>query len=139
MTHRISIPDANIELIRASFGEFNAGDLDACVARLAPDFVINVAELAEPMHGRDVWRQGAEMMRRAFPDLEADIRDIFAAADRVAVRLTFRGTHAGEFLGIPATGRRIQYVSHEFYRVVEGFIAEEWICSDTATLMRQVS
>ena len=139
MTQRTTVPDASIELIRASFGEFNGGNLDACVARLAPDFVINLAELPEPMHGREAWRQAAEMMRRAFPDLEADIRDIFAAADRVAVRLTFRGTHAGEFLGIPATGRRIQYVSHEFYRVVEGFIAEEWICSDTATLMRQVS
>ena len=139
MTQRTTVPNANIELIRASFGEFNGGNLDACVARLAPDFVINLAELPEPMHGREAWRQATEMMRRAFPDLEADIRDISAAADRVAVRLTFHGTHAGVFLGIPATGRSIQYVSHEFYRVVDGPIAEEWICSDTATLMRQLS
>jgi hypothetical protein len=59
--------------------------------------------------------------------------------DRVAVRLTFRGTHAGEFLGFPATGRAIAYVSHEFYRIADGLIAEEWICSDTATLHRQLS
>lgn len=132
-------PDANIALIRAAQDEFNTGDLDACVARLAPDFVINLAELPEPMRGRDAWRQNAEVMRRAFPDVHVHIEDIFAAEDRVAVRLTISGTHSGEFLGIPATGRSIHYNSHEFYRVADGAIAEEWVCSDMATLMRQIS
>lgn len=88
--------------------------------------------------GREAWRQGFEMMRRAFPDLEANIEDIVAAQDMVAVRLRFRGTHSGEFLGFPGTGRTIEYVSHEFYRIADGLIAEEWICSDTATLFRQL-
>ena len=78
------------------------------------------------------------MMRRAFPDLRAEIEDIVAADDRVALRLRFRGTHSGEFLGIPATGRPVEYVSHEFYRITGGLIAEEWICSDMATLFRQL-
>jgi hypothetical protein len=38
-----------------------------------------------------------------------------------------------------ATGRAIEYVSHEFYRIADGLIAEEWICSDMATLLRQLS
>ena len=59
--------------------------------------------------------------------------------NKVAVRLRFRGTHAGEFLGIGPTGRAVEYVSHEFYRIADGLIAEEWICSDTATLFRQLS
>lgn len=139
MTPQTTSADANIELIRAGFHDFNGGDLDACVARAAPDLVMNLAELPEPMHGHESWRRGAELMKRAFPDLRAHIEDIFASQDRVAVRLTFRGTHAGEFLGIPATGRSIEYVSHEFYRVADGLIAEEWICSDMATLMRQIS
>jgi len=79
------------------------------------------------------------MMRYAFPDLQAYIEDIFGAQDKVAVRLRFRGTHSGEFLGIPATDRIIGYVSHEFYRIADGLVAEEWICSDTATLLRQLS
>jgi steroid delta-isomerase-like uncharacterized protein len=139
MTPDITSPAANVERIRAALEDFNAGDLDACVSHLDPDFVINLAELPDPMHGRDTWRSGAEVMKRAFPDIEAHVEDIFAAEDRVAVRLTFRGTHSGEFLGIPATGRSVQYVSHEFYRVADGLIAEEWICSDMATLMRQIS
>lgn len=133
------LPDANIALVRAGFEDFNAGDLDACVARLTPDFVINLAELPDPLHGPSAWRQGAELMRHAFPDLEAQVQDIFAAEDRVAVRLIFRGTHTGEFLGVPASGRGIRYVSHELYRVAGGRLAEEWICSDMATLMRQIT
>ena len=78
-------------------------------------------------------------MKLAFPDLKAQIEDIVAAGDRVAVRVTFRGTHEGEFQGIPATRRPVRYVSHEFYRVEDGLIAEEWICSDMASLFRQLS
>ena len=127
------------ELIRAAFEAFNAGDVAACMALTSPGLIINLAELPEPRHGLEVWREGFEMMRRAFPDLQAHIEDIVADGDKVALRLRFRGTHSGEFLGIPATGRAIEYVSHEFYRIAEGLIAEEWICSDLATLFRQIS
>ena len=139
MTSRSTSPAANAELVRAGFRAFNAGDADGCIALAAPDLIMNLAELPEPRHGREAWRQGFEMMRHAFPDLHAHIEDIVAADDKVAVRLRFRGTHSAEFLGIPATGRTIEYISHEFYRVADGLIAEEWICSDTATLLCQLS
>jgi steroid delta-isomerase-like uncharacterized protein len=139
MTSQITSPAANIELVRAGFRAFNTVDANQCMALAAQDIIINLAELPEPQHGQEVWRQGFEMMRRAFPDLQAHIEDIFAAQDKVAVRLRFRGTHCGEFLGIPATGRTVEYVSHEFYRIADGLIAEEWICSDTATLFGQLS
>lgn len=73
------------------------------------------------------------------PDLEIRVEDLVAAGDKVALRLRLRGTHQGDFQGIPATGRTISYVSHEFYRVRDGLIAEEWICSDMASLFRQLS
>lgn len=139
MTSQITSPAANAELVRTGFRAFNAGDADECLALAAPDLIMNLAELPEPQHGRETWRQGFEMIKHAFPDLQAYIEDIVAAGDKVAVRLRFRGTHSGEFLGIPATGRTIEYVSHEFYRIADGLIAEEWICSDTATLLRQLS
>jgi steroid delta-isomerase-like uncharacterized protein len=132
-------PRTNVELVRAGIDAFNAGDLDACVQGIAPDLVINLAELPEPLRGRDTWRQGAELMRRAFPDLTLQVEDVVAAGDRVALRLVISGTHLGEFQGMPATGRPVRYVSHEFYRLADGLIAEEWICSDTATLVRQLS
>jgi steroid delta-isomerase-like uncharacterized protein len=138
MDSEATSPAANIELVRAGFQAFNGGDADECLALASAELIINLAEVPEPL-GRDVWRQGFEMLKNAFPDLQAHIEDIFAAQDKVAVRLRFRGTHSGEFLGIPATGRSIEYVSHEFYRIADGLIAEEWICSDMATLLRQLS
>ena len=127
----------NIALVRSSMDALNAGDFDTCVTRLSPDFVMNLAG-EPPMRGRDVWRQGAELIRGAFPDLHGHIDEIVAAGDRVALRLTFHGTHQGEFLGRPATGRTVEYVSHEFYRIADGVFAEEWICSDMATLYAQL-
>ena len=139
MTSQITSPASNAELVRAGFQAFNRGNADECLTRIAPDLITNLAELPEPQRGREVWRQGFEMMKHAFPDLQAYIEDIVAAQDKVAVRVRFRGTHSGEFLGIPATGRAIEYVSHEFYRIADGLIAEEWICSDLATLFGQIS
>ena len=138
MTTQPGSAEANIELVRSSLDAFNAGDADTCVTRLGPDFVMNLAGLP-PMRGAEVWRQGFEIIRRGFPDLRAHIDDIVAAGDEVAVRLTFRGTHQGEYLGMPATGRSIEYVSHEFYRIADGLIAEEWICSDMATMNGQLT
>jgi steroid delta-isomerase-like uncharacterized protein len=139
MTSQSTSPAMNADLVRAGFQALNSGDAGQCLALAAPDLITNLAELPEPRHGRDVWRQGFEMMKHAFPDLQAHIEDIVAAEDKVAVRLRFRGTHHGEFLGISATGRTIEHVSHEFYRIADGLIAEEWICSDTGTLLRQLS
>jgi steroid delta-isomerase-like uncharacterized protein len=117
----------------------NTGDTAKLLTVAAPDIVIHFAEMPESLHGRETWQQGFELMKSAFPDLEAHIDDLVAANDKVALRLTLSGTHQGEFQGIPATGRTIRYVSHEFYRVQDGLIAEEWICSDMASLFSQLS
>jgi hypothetical protein len=69
-------PETGVELLRATFQAFNPGDLGACVAGLAPTFVINLAELPGPWHGPETWRQGVEMRRQACPGLRADIEGI---------------------------------------------------------------
>ena len=138
MTAQQGTTAANIALIRDTLDAFNRGDVDTCIARMGPHFVMNLAGLP-PMHGAEIWRQGFDVIKRGFPDLRAQIDDIVADGDQVAARLTFRGTHQGEYLGIPATGRIVEYVSHEFYRIVDGLVAEEWICSDTATMQGQIT
>jgi steroid delta-isomerase-like uncharacterized protein len=130
---------ATATLVRESVAAFNAGDTRKLLTIVAPDIVIHYAEMPEPLRGRETWQHGFELIKRAFPDLEIHIDDLVAADDKVALRLTLTGTHQGEFQGIPATGRAISYVSHEFYRVADGLFAEEWICSDTASLFSQLS
>ena len=131
--------EANATLVRESVEAFNAGDANKLLTIVAPDIVIHYAEMPEPLHGRETWQHGFELIKRAFPDLEIHVDDLVAADDKVAVRLTLSGTHQGEFQGIPATGRTISFVSHEFYRVENGLFGEEWICSDMAALFAQLS
>jgi steroid delta-isomerase-like uncharacterized protein len=139
MTSQSGAAEENAALVLESIEALNAGDTERLLAVVASDIVIHYAEMPEPLHGRETWQQGFELMRRAFPDLEAHVDDLVAAENKVAIRVSFRGTHQGEFQGIPATGRTIHYVSHEFYRVEDGLFAEEWICSDMASLFRQLS
>jgi steroid delta-isomerase-like uncharacterized protein len=139
MTTETGSAETNTVLARESVEAFNAGDTNKLLTIIAPDIVIHYAEMPEPLHGRETWQQGFELVKRAFPDLAIQVDDLVAADDKVAVRLTLRGTHEAEFQGIPATGRRISYVSHEFYRVADGLFAEEWICSDMASLFSQLS
>lgn len=105
---------------------------------MPPDFLINIAGVPYQKQGTDTWRKHAAILFSAFPDLQVKIEDIFAGDDKVAVRLRISGTHEGEFLGVQPTGKRVEYKSTEIYRIADGKIAEEWICSDTLTLMAQI-
>jgi steroid delta-isomerase-like uncharacterized protein len=139
MTSEAGPTGANTTVVRESVEAFNTGDVAKLLAVAAPDIVIHYAEMPEPLRGRETWQQGYELVKRAFPDLKIHVDDLVAAGDKVALRLTLSGTHQGEFQGIPATGRTISYVSHEFYRLADGVVAEEWICSDMASLFSQLS
>ena len=59
--------EKNMALLRAAYQSLESGDLDACVELLTEDFIANVPGL--PDHGREIWRQGAQAMLEAFPDL----------------------------------------------------------------------
>jgi steroid delta-isomerase-like uncharacterized protein len=130
--------DANIQTVRDGIAALSRGDVEACVAMLDPDFVINIAGMPYPKKGPDAWRANARTMLSAFPDVRIHAEEFVAANDMVAVRARVTGTHTGEFLGTAPSGRRIDYLSHEFYRIKDGKIAEEWICSDTLTLLAQI-
>lgn len=128
----------NARLMREAFASLQRHDLDACTALMTPDFVINIAGMPAARRGIPAWRRHARTMLTAFPDVRLSLHDVVAAGDRVAVRMTLSGTHQGEFMGIRATGRRVEYESSEIYRIEGGLIAEEWICSDMMTLLSQL-
>ncbi|MGO4837541.1 ester cyclase, partial [Rhizobiaceae sp. 2RAB30] len=131
-------PENNISLMRTAFAALNRGDLDACVGLLTPDFIINLAGMPYPKRGHSAWRANAEMLHSAFSDARIHIEDMFATGDKVAVRARFTGRHTGEFLGMQPTGKPVEYLSNELYRIKDGKIAEEWICVDSLTMMMQI-
>ena len=138
MTTQPSTPQSNIELVRTAFSALGRSDVDGVVKLMPPDFLINIAGMPYQKRGTDAWRKHAEILFAAFPDIQVRIEDMFAGEDKVAVRVRFTGTHAGEFLGVQPTGKKIAYESNELYRIADGKIAEEWICSDMLTLMAQI-
>ena len=66
------------------------------------------------------------------------IEDLIAEGDKVAVRQTWRGTHTGNFQGIPPTGKPVTFTSLEVYRVTGGKLAEEWVELDMLGLLQQL-
>lgn len=131
-------PSTNIAVLKQAFSHLNAGNINGCLGLMRPDFIINIAEMPYQKRGHAAWRKHAETLFASFPDAKVHVEDVVAAEDKVAVRVRIKGTHRGEFLGNPPTGKTIEYISHEIYRFEDGKLAEEWICSDSLTMMRQV-
>jgi predicted ester cyclase len=79
-----------------------------------------------------------DMFEAAFPLYELIAEDIIAEGDEVAIRATFRGTHEGEFAGIPATGNEVEIPVFLIYRIEDGLIVEHWMQADVMGLMQQL-
>jgi steroid delta-isomerase-like uncharacterized protein len=75
----------------------------------------------------------------AFPDFSiSPPQALLAEGDKVAARYTWRGTHRGEFQGLPPTGKQVNVTGISIYRVADGKIAEEWWQEDLLGLMQQL-
>ena len=115
----------------------NGGKTDLVDELMAPDFVDHEAF---PGLGSD--REGVKqffrMMRTAFPDFRMNIEDMLAEGDRGVVRSTMTGTHRGDFMGVPATGKSINVAAIDIVRFSGGRVAEHWGVTDTAGMMEQL-
>jgi predicted ester cyclase len=118
---------------------FNTGDLRRKFDYFTEDFVehaILPPGWPNTIEALEMW---LGMMHTAFPDFKATVHNVIGEGDYVAGFLTVRGTHLGEFMGIPATGRQVTWDEHHFGRMVNGRCAEHWGLADLATLMQQLT
>jgi steroid delta-isomerase-like uncharacterized protein len=76
--------------------------------------------------------------RAAFPDLHYHTEDLIAEGDRVVQRFTLHGTHRGAFMGLPPTGREINFNGISIFRLKDGKIVEHWAVQDSLALMIQL-
>ncbi len=91
----------------------------------------------EPV-GFDGVTQFYEMLWDAFPDVEATIEELVGEGDAVAFRVTVRGTHRGEFMGVPASSNQVTIGVQNIYRFREGKVVERWTNPDLLGLMMQI-
>lgn len=114
-------------------------DLDGFLDYLADD-MIEHEELpaSDASGGKAGVRALFQSLFDAFPDFEMVVEDTIVEGDKAVIRLRALGTHRGEFLGIPATGRHIDVPLIDIMRARDGKIVEHWGVMDSAAMMQQL-
>jgi predicted ester cyclase len=127
-----TIADSSRRLIDA----FNRNDADAVKDLVADDFVDHHVPPAIPL-GLDGIRMWWGFLHEAF-DCRLDIDDVVEGSDRVASRMTFSGTHTGDFQGHPATGASFTASFMGIERYEGGRLVERWEVGDVLGLLQQL-
>jgi steroid delta-isomerase-like uncharacterized protein len=129
--------EENKALVKRVVDEVNKGNFAAAVELLATDY-IDHADPPETPPGVESAKRRWTMFRSAFPDTHVTLENIIAEGDKVAVRFTLRGTHGGDLMGIPPTGKPVAFTGIDINRIADGKIAERWANFDTLGLMQQL-
>ena len=120
-------------------GVLNTKDLDLAEELIADDLVEHNPFPGFPPDKKGVL-EGFRAMFEAFPDMKTTIIDIIAEGDRVVIHSSASGTHKGEFMGIPATGKKV--VDIESIDIVrnnaDGQAIEHWGVIDQPAMMMQL-
>ena len=111
----------------------NAHRFDALAEFVHDDLVVNGERIS-----RADYAEGLRAVVRAFPDCRWEIEHLLVDGEVVAAHFTDTGTHRGEWLGVPATGRRVTTREFAFYRWPGGRIAEVWVTADDLHALEQL-
>jgi steroid delta-isomerase-like uncharacterized protein len=117
---------------------FTRGNLNLADEFVASDFVEHEELPPGLPGGREGVIQLTTMLRSAFPDLKATVDDVIAEGDKVVIRQTWSGTHKGEFMGIPPTGKKVSFGVIDIIRVAGGKMVEHWGQMDAMGMMQQL-
>ena len=131
--------EQNKALVRQMVEEvFNQGNVSKADEFLAPNFVEREELPPGIPRDREGVKQLTTMLRNAFPDFKARIDDIVAEGDKVVIRQTWSGTHKGEFMGVPPTGKSVSFGVIDIIRIAGGKGVEHWGQMDSMGLMQQL-
>jgi steroid delta-isomerase-like uncharacterized protein len=124
--------------MRRLYELISAGDIDGFGEHLADEFIEH-----EETPGLEPSKEGVKqlfrMYRAAFPDLRMEAEDVLVSGDKVVVRARATGTHQGELMGMPATGKRVDVQLIDIIRFGEdGLAHEHWGVLDALGMMQQL-
>ena len=128
----------HVATMRRCYELINAGDLEGFGGFLADDFIEH-----EETPGLEPTKEGVleffRLYKAAFPDLRFVPEDFIAEGDKVVVRVRASGTHSGDFMGMPATGKQIDVQLIDIIRFEDdGLGHEHWGVADVMTMMQQL-
>ncbi len=129
---------ANEAIVRGFNEEYiNTGDRSR-IAKFADEEIRMFCNGQCDAVGHDAYQEMLEGFRSAFPDFEHTTEELMTEGDRVAERFTTRGTHRGEFEGIPATGKKVEFTGTSIFTIRGGRVVEERTSVDLLALMQQL-
>jgi steroid delta-isomerase-like uncharacterized protein len=127
----------NEALVRRFFEEFcNQRRSEIAEEIVTADFTSHGPQ-APPADGPEGLRARVGLYQESV-DGHWNVEDVLSAGDRVVARWRGTGTHIGELMGIPPTGKPIDVEAISIFRIADGKIAEEWTVWDALGLLQQV-
>ena len=130
--------EENKALARRFVQVWGKESLDTLDELAAPNFSVYYPVLREIVHGPEAFKQVLMGLHAGLSDVEVVSEEVIAEGDQVVVRWTARGTHTGELLGIPPTGKQVTWTGITIYRLTDGKIVEERGEEDALGLMQQL-
>jgi steroid delta-isomerase-like uncharacterized protein len=129
--------EENKSIVRRYQEIYNRNELDRLTEVLSEDLLTpNILPGIPP--GLEGAKTAHRIMLAGFPDYQTIIEEMIAEGDQVAARIKMTGTHSGEFMGVPATGKRVAYTGMYMVRIANGKIVEHWGEEDGVSLLQQL-
>jgi steroid delta-isomerase-like uncharacterized protein len=128
----------NKHVVRRFVEEYQSAGDERSFAELLHPHVVDRSRPPGVAAGAEGVRQQFDAFRAAFPDFKATIHDQIAEGDKVVTRKVFHGTHQGELMGIPPTGREVEIEVIDIVRIEDGRIVEHWNVVDRLGLLQQL-
>ena len=125
--------EENKAIVRRFIEAYNKRNLDSLDEFMAPDYFDHTHQV-----GPEGVKQLMNMGFKAFPDWHETIEDIIAEGDKVWVRVTYTGTHTGEWRGLAPTGKKITAMAVDIYRIVNGKLVEYRNVTDSLYFLKQL-
>ena len=129
----------NKAVVRRYFDALAAGRPDLLDGVFAPGYVSHAGSaVGEEESGVEAIKQFTSLFHLAFPAARFSLDDLIGEGDKVVLRMTVRGRHEGPFQGLPPTGRTIELVAVDTFRLADGRIVEGWPTDTSLVLLQQL-
>jgi steroid delta-isomerase-like uncharacterized protein len=129
--------EENKKIVRRYQEIYNSNNLDT-LSEVVSENLLTPRIMPGIPSGIEGAKAAHRIMLAGFPDYQTMIDDLFAEGDKVAARITMTGTHQGDFMGIPPTGKHVSFTGIYIAKITNGKIVEHWGEEDGVSLLQQL-
>lgn len=134
-----SLENQNRQIVETYFNEaWNKGNTGVLDQLLAADYINHTPSTPNPPRGAKGLKPIVLAIRKGFPDLHYEIKELIVTKDRAVARVVMTGTNTGELFGMAPTGKKITVNQINIEKIINGKIAEHWRVTDELSMMKQL-